>query len=93
MYAQVREEFGRVDVLFKTPAFPRRRHVGVETSLEAWQRVQDVNLKSVFLCCSTDPVPVEGGTGSVIKPPSFVAVIGAATSQISYTTSRAACCR
>src|SRR5204863_850811 len=59
------------------------------TSLEAWQRVQDVNLKSVFLCCRHGiPHLLDAGGGSVINTASFVAVLGAATSQISYTASK-----
>ena len=58
-------------------------------SLEAWQRVQDVNLKSVFLCCKHGiPHLLDAGGGSVINTASFVAVMGAATSQISYTASK-----
>ena len=61
----------------------------LDTTLEAWQRVQDVNLKSVFLCCKHGiPHLLEGGGGSVINTASFVAVMGAATSQISYTASK-----
>ena len=61
----------------------------VQTSLDAWQRVQDVNLKSVFLCCKHGiPHLLEGGGGSVINTASFVAVMGAAVSQISYTASK-----
>jgi NAD(P)-dependent dehydrogenase (short-subunit alcohol dehydrogenase family) len=61
----------------------------LDTSLEAWQRVQDVNLKSVFLCCKHGiPHLLEGGGGSVVNTASFVAVMGAATSQISYTASK-----
>ena len=61
----------------------------LDTSLEAWQRVQDVNLKSVFLCCKHGiPHLLEAGGGSVINTASFVAVMGAATSQISYTASK-----
>ena len=57
--------------------------------MEAWQRVQDVNLKAVFLCCKHGiPHLVEAGGGSVINTASFVAVMGAATSQISYTASK-----
>ena len=63
----------------------------LETSLEAWQRVQDVNLRSVFLCCKHGiPHLLEGGGGSVINTASFVAVMGAAVSQISYTASKGA---
>jgi NAD(P)-dependent dehydrogenase (short-subunit alcohol dehydrogenase family) len=61
----------------------------LETSLEAWQRVQDVNLKSVFLCCKHGiPHLIESGGGSVINTASFVATMGSATSQISYTASK-----
>jgi NAD(P)-dependent dehydrogenase (short-subunit alcohol dehydrogenase family) len=61
----------------------------LETSLDAWQRVQDVNLKSVFLCCKHGiPHLIEGGGGSVINTASFVATMGSATSQISYTASK-----
>ncbi len=61
----------------------------LDTSLEAWQRVQDVNLKSVFLCCKHGiPHLLDAGGGSVINTASFVAVMGAATSQISYTASK-----
>jgi NAD(P)-dependent dehydrogenase (short-subunit alcohol dehydrogenase family) len=61
----------------------------LDTSLEAWERVQAVNLRSVFLCCKHGiPVMLESGGGSVINTASFVAVMGAATSQISYTASK-----
>src|SRR5205823_11719073 len=60
----------------------------LETSVEAWQRVQDANLKSVFLCCKHGiPHLLDTGGGSVINTASFVAVMGAAVSQISYTAS------
>ena len=63
----------------------------LDTTLEAWQRVQDVNLRSVFLCCKHGiPHLLDTGGGSVINTASFVAVMGAATSQISYTASKGA---
>ena len=63
----------------------------LETSLEAWQRVQDVNLRSVFLCCKHGiPHLLEAGGGSVINVASFVAMMGAAVSQVSYTASKGA---
>ena len=61
----------------------------LETTLAAWERVQEVNLRSVFLCCKHGiPHLLDAGGGSVINTASFVAVMGAATSQISYTASK-----
>jgi NAD(P)-dependent dehydrogenase (short-subunit alcohol dehydrogenase family) len=90
MYARTREEFGHIDVLFNNAGISPSDDVSVlDTSLEAWQRVQDVNLKSVFLCCKHGiPHLLEGDGGSVINTASFVAVMGAATSQIAYTASK-----
>ncbi len=90
MYARVREQFGKIDVLFNNAGISPDDDTSVlETSFEAWQRVQDVNLKSVFFCCKHGiPHLLENGGGSVINTASFVAVMGAATSQISYTASK-----
>jgi NAD(P)-dependent dehydrogenase (short-subunit alcohol dehydrogenase family) len=92
MYASARSQYGHIDVLFNNAGINPNDDTSVlDTSLEAWQRVQDVNLKSVFLCCKHGiPHLLETGGGSVVNTASFVAVMGAAVSQISYTASKGA---
>ncbi len=93
IFERVREEYGRIDILFNNAGIsPTDDGSVLETTLEAWERVQQVNLRSVFLCCKHGiPHLLENdgpARGSVINTASFVAVMGAATSQISYTASK-----
>ncbi len=92
MYATTADRFGGIDVLYNNAGIsPGDDGSVLDTSTAAWQRVQDVNTKGVFLCCKHGiPYLLERGGGSVINVASFVAILGAATSQISYTASKGA---
>ena len=86
------ERYGGIDVLYNNAGISPNDDASVlDTSVEAWDRVQNVNTKGVFLCCKHGiPHLQRRGGGSVINVASFVAILGAATSQISYTASKGA---
>ena len=92
MMAATAERFGGIDVLYNNAGISPDDDASVlDTSVEAWDRVQAVNTRGVFLCCKHGiPHLLERGGGSVINVASFVALLGAATSQISYTASKGA---
>jgi NAD(P)-dependent dehydrogenase (short-subunit alcohol dehydrogenase family) len=92
MYRATGERYGGIDVLYNNAGIMPADDASVlETDVEAWDRVQNVNTKGVFLCCKLGiPHLLERGGGSVINVASFVALAGAATSQISYTASKGA---
>ena len=94
LYAEIRERFGRIDVLFNNAGLNDPLDgSALATSLETWERVHAANLTSAFLCCkhgiphlldNEDPAG-----GAVINTASFLAVMGAATSQMAYSAAKA----
>jgi len=90
MYDKTVEFFGGIDILFNNAGIsPADDDSILTTGLDAWKRVQDVNLTSVYLCCRFGIPHLQArGGGSIINTASFVAVLGSATSQISYTASK-----
>jgi NAD(P)-dependent dehydrogenase (short-subunit alcohol dehydrogenase family) len=84
------DRFGRLDVLYNNAGiFPADDAGATETSEETWDRVMAINLKGVFLGCKYGvPAMLRNGGGSIINVASFVALMGAATAQIAYTTSK-----
>jgi NAD(P)-dependent dehydrogenase (short-subunit alcohol dehydrogenase family) len=90
LYGAASRQFGGVDICFNNAGIsPPDDDSILDTGLEAWRRVQEVNLTSVYLCCKFGiPHLLERGGGSIINTASFVAMMGAATSQISYTASK-----
>jgi len=89
-FAVAHETYGSVDIAFNNAGIsPPDDDSIVDTELDAWRRVQEVNLTSVYLCCREALRYMrEQGKGSIINTASFVAVMGSATSQISYTASK-----
>ncbi|HSZ47264.1 MAG TPA: 3-oxoacyl-ACP reductase [Streptosporangiaceae bacterium] len=90
LFDAVAARFGRIDVAFNNAGIsPPDDDSILTTGLDAWRRVQEINLTSVYLCCKyVLPHMQRQGKGSIINTASFVAVLGAATSQISYTASK-----
>jgi NAD(P)-dependent dehydrogenase (short-subunit alcohol dehydrogenase family) len=90
LYESAHSRYGRIDIAFNNAGIsPPDDDSILSTGLDAWRRVQEVNLTSVYLCCQhVIPYMQRLGRGSIINTASFVAVMGAATSQISYTASK-----
>jgi NAD(P)-dependent dehydrogenase (short-subunit alcohol dehydrogenase family) len=90
LFAKAKEVYGSIDIAFNNAGIsPPDDDSILDTGIDAWRRVQEVNLTSVYLCCKAAlPYMLEQKKGSIINTASFVAVMGAATSQISYTASK-----
>ena len=90
LFRTAKDTYGSVDIAFNNAGIsPPEDDSILDTDLEAWRRVQEVNLTSVYLCCKAAlPYMLEQRSGSIINTASFVAVMGAATSQISYSASK-----
>ena len=90
VFRTAHDTYGSVDIAFNNAGIsPPDDDSILDTGLDAWRRVQEVNLTSVYLCCKEAiPYMQRQGKGSIINTASFVATMGAATSQISYTASK-----
>jgi NAD(P)-dependent dehydrogenase (short-subunit alcohol dehydrogenase family) len=90
LYRTAYDTYGRIDIAFNNAGIsPPEDDSILTTGVDAWRRVQEVNLTSVYLCCqAVIPYMQRAGKGSIINTASFVAVLGSATSQISYTASK-----
>ncbi len=90
LFSTAKDAYGSVDIAFNNAGIsPPDDDSILDTELDAWRRVQEVNLTSVYLCSKAALTHmVEQGSGSIINTASFVAVMGAATSQISYSASK-----
>jgi NAD(P)-dependent dehydrogenase (short-subunit alcohol dehydrogenase family) len=90
LFKQAFDTYGSVDIAFNNAGISPPDDASIlDTGLDAWRKVQEVNLTSVYLCCKAAiPYMQRQGKGSIINTASFVAVMGAATSQISYSASK-----
>jgi NAD(P)-dependent dehydrogenase (short-subunit alcohol dehydrogenase family) len=90
LFDEVAERLGGIDIAFNNAGIsPPEDDSILTTGIEVWRRVQEINLTSVYMCCKyVIPHMRRRGKGSIINTASFVAVLGAATSQISYTASK-----
>jgi NAD(P)-dependent dehydrogenase (short-subunit alcohol dehydrogenase family) len=90
LFSVAQREYGSVDIAFNNAGIsPPEDDSILDTGLDAWRKVQEVNLTSVYLCCKAVlPYMQRQGKGSIINTASFVALMGAATSQISYSASK-----
>lgn len=90
LYAETNRAFGSVDITFNNAGISPADDASIlDTGIDAWRKVQEVNLTSVYYCCKyAIPYMQKQGKGSIINTASFVAVMGAATSQISYSASK-----
>ncbi len=90
LFKTAKDTYGSVDIAFNNAGIsPPEDDSILDTDLDTWRRVQEVNLTSVYLCCKAAlPYMLEQKRGSIINTASFVAVMGAATSQISYSASK-----
>ncbi|GAB3267438.1 SDR family oxidoreductase [Arthrobacter pigmenti] len=90
VFKTTKETYGSVDIAFNNAGISPADDASIlDTGIEAWRKVQEVNLTSVYYCCKhVIPYMQEQGTGSIINTASFVAVMGAAASQISYSASK-----
>ena len=90
LFQTAKDTYGSVDIAFNNAGIsPPDDDSILDTDLDAWRRVQEVNLTSVYLCCKAAiPYMLEQKRGSIINTASFIAIMGAATSQISYSASK-----